>query len=152
MTAFLDTYKGRMSGVLRWSQLDSLWQALQAEDGWYLYEVGGAPPEASLSDEKLETAIQKIEVFLRKEHDENYCGVVYADDLKAPSLLKIYHPKKMGASCGSSGSTVLPKWTLSKQAPIDLVSWALERDQKPAWWKHMLKPVRQTRLPRGSVK
>lgn len=137
---FLQTYTGRMSGVLRWPQLDKLWQGLDARKDWYLYEVGTDLPTTPLSSRALQQAIERIDAFLHQEHDAEYCGVVYADNLNSPSLLKIYHPKKMGASCGSSGSTVLPKWTLSIQPPIDLVEWALEKDQKPAWWKHLLKP------------
>jgi hypothetical protein len=37
---FLQIYTGRMSGVLRWTQLDKLWNKLDTGDGWYLYEVG----------------------------------------------------------------------------------------------------------------
>ena len=137
---YLDTYIGRMSGVLRWPQLETLWQMLDAEEGWYLYEVGAELPENMIGEEELNQAIAGMDRFLRDEHPEKYCGVVYADNLQNPSLIKIYHPRKMGASCGSSGSTVLPRWTLSRQPPIDLVAWALEKDRKPAWWKHMLKP------------
>ncbi len=137
---FLQTYNGRMSGVLRWPQLDKLWQSLDAGDGWYLYEVGNDLPADPINRDTLERAVGQMDTFLRKEHDADYCGVVYTDDLDTPSLLKIYHPKKMGASCGSSGSTVLPKWTLSKHPPVDLVEWALQKDLKPVWWKHMLKP------------
>ena len=139
MGTFIDTYTGRMSGVLRWSQLDSLWQSLKAKDGWYLYEVGGDLPKTSINGDKLRQAIEIMGAFLREQHDADYCGVVYTDDLDTPSLLKVYHPKKMGASCGNSGSTVLPKWTLSRQPPVNLVEWALEQDNKPAWWNHMLR-------------
>jgi len=136
---FIETYTGRMSGVLRWAQLDALWQNLNAQDGWYLYEVGAELPLEAISKQGLKKAVQEIDDFLRLEHDAKYCGVVYVDSLENPGLLKIYHPKKMGASCGSSGSTVLPKWTLSRQAPVDLVAWKLDKDHKPAWWKQMLK-------------
>lgn len=136
---FLDSYTGRMSGVLRWPQLDALWRKLDADDGWYLYEIGSPLPDTTLNEAQLAKAIAEMDAFLRREHDESYCGVVYADSLQNPQLIKVYHPKKMGASCGCSGSTILPRWTLSRQAPVDLVEWALEKDEKPAWWKHLLK-------------
>lgn len=136
---FLEIYTGRMKGVLRWPQLDKLWQTIKADEGWYLYEIGSEIPARVISENELERAVRDMNHFLREEHDADYCGVVYADDLENPSLLKIYHPKKMGASCGSSGSTVLPRWTLSRQAPVDLLHWALEKDDKPAWWKQLLK-------------
>ena len=37
---FLQSYIGRMSGVMRWPQPDKLWLRLGASDGWYLYEGG----------------------------------------------------------------------------------------------------------------
>ena len=136
---FLQTYTGRMSGVLRWPQLDKLWSSLDANDDWYLYEVGNEVPASPINRDDLQNAVGQMDAFLRQQHDAEYCGVVYTDDLDEPSLLKIYHPKKMGASCGSSGSTVLPKWTLSRQPPVDLIEWALQKDHKPVWWKHMLR-------------
>ena len=136
---FLQTYTGRMSGVLRWPQLDKLWHSLDANDGWYLYELGNDIPTSPVNHDDLQMAIGQMDTFLRQEHNAEYCGVVYTDDIDDPSLLKIYHPKKMGASCGSSGSTVLPRWTLSRRPPVDLVEWALQKNHKPAWWKHMLR-------------
>lgn len=139
MNDFLNSYNGRMSGVLRWEQLDSIWGNLDASDGWYLYEIGALLPDQFIEARSLHNAIREIDAFLHHQHDSNYCGVVYADSLDSPTLLKIYHPRKMGASCGSSGSIVLPKWTLSRHLPVDLLEWAVEKNQKPAWWKHMLK-------------
>ena len=139
MSTFLDIYNGRMSGVMKWHQLDTLWAYVKSQEDWYLYEVGANLPTKKISSPTLDESIDKIDAFLHHEHDKKYCGVVYADNLKTPTLIKIYHPRKMGASCGSSGSTVLPNWTLSKTPPVDLLEWALEKDEKPVWWKHMLK-------------
>jgi len=139
MSEFIKHYTGRMSGVLRWPQLDEIWHKLDAADGWYLYEIGTTPPAYPVDAGQLATSIQEIDAFLRKQHDADYCGVVYTDSFDKPSLLKLFHPRKMGASCGSSGATVLPKWTLSQQPPVDLLEWSLKRDDKPVWWKHMLK-------------
>lgn len=139
MSDFLSNYQGPMSGVMRWEQLDTIWENLDANDGWYLYEIGTPLPDQVVKAEQLHGAIRSINDFLHQQHDSNYCGVVYVDTLTYPTLLKIYHPRKMGASCGSSGSTVLPRWTLSRHPPVDLLEWAIEKDRKPAWWKHMLK-------------
>ncbi len=128
-----------MHGVLRWHQLETIWHKLSADEGWYLYEIGRNLPEERITAYELQAATREIDDFLHQEHDADFCGLVYTDNLDNPSLLKIYHPKKMGASCGSSRSTVLPKWTLSKMPPIDLIEWSLQKNEKPAWWKHMLK-------------
>ena len=139
MGDFLHSFTGKMSGVMRWQQLDSIWANLDASDGWYLYEIGAPLPRTVVDTSQLKNAIRTMDRFLHEQHDSNYCGVVYTDDLASPALLKIYHPRKMGASCGSSGSTILPKWTLSRHTPVDLLEWQLKKDRKPAWWKHMLK-------------
>ncbi len=91
---FLQTYTGRMNGVLRWPQLDKLWQGLDAREDWYLYEVGNDLPAEPLGRDALQQAIEQIDSFLHQEHGAEYCGVVYADNLSNPSVLKIYHPKK----------------------------------------------------------
>lgn len=139
MTHFLSVYTGRTHGVLRWEQLDALWQIVLENDDWFAYEIGAPLPSQPLDSAALAAFIEEANAFLRAEHEEKYCGVVYTDSFEQPSLLKIYHPKKMGASCGSSGSITLPRWTLSTSKPVNLLDWAAEKQQKPAWWKQMLK-------------
>ena len=136
---FIGVYTGRSSGVLRWAQLDALWQQVQNEGAWYIYKIGTELPSQTASAEELTDFIKTTDQFLREIHDEDYCGVVYTDSFEAPSLLKIYHPKKMGAGCGSAGHTILPLWTLSIMAPADLLDWAAKKDEKPSWWKFMMK-------------
>ncbi len=62
---FLKTYTGRMSGVLRWPQLDKLWLELDARKGWYLYEVGTDLPTTPLSSRALQQAID-TQCFMRR--------------------------------------------------------------------------------------
>ena len=140
ITRFIQTYTSGSHGVLRWEQLDAIWHAVHnGDDAWYAYEIGADVPAEPLDAESLATFIKTTDLFLHQEHDADYCGVVYVDDIEAPSLLKIYHPRKMGASCGSSGDVVLPKWTLSTERPIDLLEWAAQKDDKPSWWAKMLR-------------
>ena len=39
---FMQTYRGAFSGILRWPQLDELWETLrqQTDKQWYIYAVG----------------------------------------------------------------------------------------------------------------
>jgi hypothetical protein len=55
--------------------------------------------------------------LLRDEHRESYCGIVYADDLDKPRLIKIYDPNNLGSSCGSSKNPPGPGWIMSRCAP-----------------------------------
>ena len=39
---FREAFRGRFENVLRWEQLDALWEVLCADagNGWYIYAVG----------------------------------------------------------------------------------------------------------------
>ncbi len=53
---FRTAFKGSFSGILRWHQLDALWERMRADaqGGWYLYAVGEAPPaECATRDDLL---------------------------------------------------------------------------------------------------
>ncbi len=139
MTNYLQAYNGRSHGVLRWPQLDALWKTVQENGAWYIYKIGTPLPEQIASQQEITEFIEETDPFLRESHDEDYCGVVYTDSFEQPSLLKIYHPKKMGAGCGSAGYTILPMWTLSTTPPVDLLDWAVQKDEKQPWWKQMMK-------------
>ncbi len=43
---------------------------------------------------------------------KNIVDVVYVVDRETPKKIKIFDPNNLGASCGSSGFTVLPGWVL----------------------------------------
>ena len=45
-TPYMRACNGRLTGVLRWPDLDALWtQLLHRNDGrWYVYAVGAPPP------------------------------------------------------------------------------------------------------------
>jgi hypothetical protein len=73
--------------------------------------------------------------LLRREHDEKYCGIVYADDLQSPSFIKIYDPNNLGVSCGYSDNPPLPGWVLSKIQPVDLQSTQVVPKNRQRWWR-----------------
>ena len=119
---YLQAFRGSFRGVLRWEQLGQLWENLRRRSraDWYAYTVGKTPPAAPLSPEALESFIHDIDQLLRREHDEDYCGIVYADDLDCPSFVKIFNPRNLGVVCGFSEHPPLPGWTLSILPPVDL--------------------------------
>lgn len=119
---YLQAFRGSFRGVLRWEQLADLWENVRRRSraGWYAYTVGEPPPRAPLSPEGLEGFLRDVDQLLRREHDEDYCGIVYADDLDRPSFVKIFNPRNLGVVCGFSEHPPLPGWTLSTLPPIDL--------------------------------
>jgi hypothetical protein len=138
-TRYLAAFRGSFTSALRWHHLDALWERLRAQPGddWYIYAVGEAPPLACASREQLHRFIQEIDHLLRSEHHEDYCGIVYADDLQAPAFIKIYDPHHLGVSCGYSTNPPLPGWVLSKLPPCDLPSNRILPGNRKRWWQRL---------------
>ena len=138
--SFRSAFKGRFENVLRWEQLAVLWQVLHqdADGGWYIYAVGEVPPQQPASAVLVKSFLAEIEQLLRKEHDEEYCGVVFADSMDAPRLVKIFDPNNLGVSCGFSDNPPLPGWILSKLPPVDLEARVPQAGNRRRWWRRLL--------------
>jgi len=91
---FLNAYRGSFTSMMRWPHLDDFWTLLnkQGDDSWFIYAVGEQPPEKPVTKDDLLSFVKEIDILLRKDHDEDYCGIVYADDKTQPSFIKIYDP------------------------------------------------------------
>lgn len=136
--SFMEQYQGRLIGILRWQQLDDLWQAIQSgkTDNWYVYHIGEAPPLTPCNPEQLHKFVEELDKLLRQEHHEDYCGIVYADDRTSPSFVKIYDPNNLGHVCGSSGAPPpLPGWIISKIQPVDLEVAMQPPGNRRRWWQ-----------------
>ena len=133
-------FKGRFENVLRWEQLDALWAVLQqdAAGGWYIYAVGEAPPQRPADEALVKSFIGEIDQLLRKEHAEDYCGVVFADSMDSPRFVKIFDPHTLGVSCGFSDTPPLPGWILSKLPPVDLEAPVNLPANRRRWWNRLL--------------
>jgi len=136
---FVEAFRGSFTSLLRWPQLDDFWELLneQADDNWFIYAVGELPPEDTASKEQLLTFIKEIDVLLRQEHDEDYCGVVYADDKTNPSFIKIFDPNNLGVSCGFSDNPPLPGWILSRLQPVELETALNPPGNRRRWWNRL---------------
>jgi len=135
--AYLAAFRGSFTSALRWPQLDGLWQQVRTQpEGWFVYAIGEPPPQTPATSGDLLRFVDEIDQLLRREHDEDYCGIVYADDLGAPTMIKVYDPNNLGVSCGYSDNPPLPGWVLSHLEPVDL-----EAARQPAgrrrWWKRL---------------
>lgn len=134
---FLDAFHGRFSGLLRWEQLSTFWEVLlNHNDGeWYVYAVGEEPPQKTASTAELSTFISEIDQLLRRDHDEDYCGIVYADNRETPTFVKIFDPNNLGISCGASSLKPLPGWIISRLAPTDLPNAIQHSGSRKRWWQ-----------------
>ena len=136
---FLRAFRGGFTSALRWPQLDQLWEVLRdrADEGWYVYQVGEVPPSEPVSGEQFARFLGEIHTLLRRDHEEDYCGIVYADDMQNPRLVKIYDPHNLGVVCGSSDKPPLPGWVLSRLPPCDLPSAMVPTGSRRRWWKRL---------------
>lgn len=134
-------FNGTLFSLLSWSQLDAFWQRMDPAAGWYLYAVGEQRPEAPADAVQVQTFIREIDALIRRDHAEAYCGIVYADDLDSPSLVKIYDPQHLGSSCGSAGYKILPGWVMSLAAPSDLTPEHIVPQNRRRWWRGFLDAI-----------
>lgn len=135
---YLKTFKeGRFESLMRWPQLDDFWKTLrnQLDDGWYIYAIGEPAPSHTSSVEQLSTFITEIDALLHKEHDEDYCAIVYVDNQQKPTFIKIFDPDNLGVSCGFSDNPPLPGWVLSKMKPINLQEALRPTNNRRRWWQ-----------------
>jgi hypothetical protein len=135
---FLAAFRGSFTSALRWHHLDALWAQVRAaaQEGWYLYAIGEPPPGAPADAEHVLQFVDEIDRLLRKEHDEDFCGIVYADDLARPSFIKIYDPGNLGVVCGFSDAPPLPGWVMSKLPPVDLPASRVAANRR-RWWQRL---------------
>ena len=133
-------YNGLLYSVMRWDQLTSFWQKVDAEAGWYLYAVGQDVPTEPSAADKVQLFMRELDELLRREHHEDYCAIVYADNLETPNFIKIYDPNHLGSSCGSSAtkSSVLPGWLMSRTPPRELEMRGVVTGQRKRWWQSFL--------------
>lgn len=137
---FVTAFWGSFTNMLRWPQLDRLWQTLrqQSEKAWYIYAVGEAPPSEPVSTSDFNRFIDEIDGLLRKEHTEDYCGIVYVDDPNDPSFIKIYDPNNLGMVCGSSGAPPpYPGWILTLIPPENLDDALTPAGNRRRWWQRL---------------
>jgi hypothetical protein len=139
MHPYIQIYRGAFSGILRWPQLDELWNRLrqQTTKQWYIYAVGETPPTAPSDREQLDTFLTSIDKLLRTEHEEDYCGIVYVDNRELPTFIKIYDPNNLGVVCGFSDNPPLPGWILSLEKPIDLEAALPPPGNRRRWWQKL---------------
>ena len=139
---FLTQFNGRFENLLRWPMLDELWDNLRglADDQWYIYAVGEEPPETPVDAKQLLNFINEVDGLLRKDHDEEFCGIVYADDRKAPSMIKVFDPNNLGSSCGACGFTVLPGWIICRSKPSSLQEATFPvPGNRRRWWHRIFR-------------
>ena len=120
---YFKQFKGRFIGVMQWDDCHALLQTLKGNpDNWYVFNTLETMPDSTIPAKDFIEQIKNIRLILDSEHQERYCGIVYTDDLKSPSFVKIFHPNNLGKTCGSSEHPPMPQWLISKEKPMDVVT------------------------------
>lgn len=137
---FYTAYRGAFTGLLKWPDLDAFWQVLeaQADKGWYIYTTAEAPPTQPATAEELRAFIHHIDRHLRREHAEDYCGIVYTDSKTGPAYIKIYNPNNLGVVCGIGREPIFPGWIISRLPPRPLEQLPPLQDKARPWWRRIL--------------
>ena len=139
---FTRKLSGMLYGIMKWDQLTAFWNKVDADAGWYLYAVGEPVPAQKADAPHVKKFISNMDRLLRDEHREDYCSIVYADDLEHPSFIKLSDPNHLGSSCGSSKTITLPGWVMSQVPPVELTpSWIVPQSRK-RWWQGFLESLR----------
>lgn len=137
--AYVSAFRGNFTSTMRWPDLDEFWEVLKAnaDDNWYIYAVGEIPPERTSAKAHLLNFIDGIDELLHKEHDEDYCGIVYVDNKDAPEFVKIFDPNNLGVTCGFSENPPLPGWILSRIQPVELEEALNPPKNRQRWWQQI---------------
>ena len=124
--------KGRFYGMLQWADLDALWARVK-QGQWYFYQIGEELPEHALSGDELSRRLDALDRLLRDDHDYHLCGIVYADEIEQPTLIKVYDPNHLGSSCSKSATP--PRWILSIEQPPMIENHAPTPENRRRWWQ-----------------
>ena len=138
MTEFQRLYTGRVWSVMSWDQLAAVWRRIDPGAGWYVQAFGVSPAPTLMDATGVARFIEAIDALLRAEHHESYCGIVYADDLEQPRLVKIFDPGNLGSSCGSSKNPPLPGWIMSRVPPDEDFKVRPAPENRRRWWQALL--------------
>ena len=138
MSDFKTAFNGTFYSLMSWAQLDEFWLRVDPGLGWHLYAIGEPLPALASSPSEVSRFIQEIDVMLHREHDETYCGIVYADDLENPRMIKIFDPNNLGSSCGSGKTPPpLPGWVMSVIPPTEMQPRGVIPANRKRWWQSL---------------
>ena len=113
-----------LAGILDWNNLDQIWQhILQADSaGWHLYRPDNSRSGIINNQSELQPIIESLSKYLRHSHPRDYCGIVFADSVTKPSLVRVFDPKYLTSMCNIYGNTPAPDWVFSKMNSKQLIA------------------------------
>jgi len=136
---FRVAFRGRFTNLPSWKSLAEFLSVMRerAGDGWYIYAIGLDVPAAPRTAEEVSRFIDAVDALLREEHDEDYCGIVYVDDVNHPTFVKIFDPAHLGVTCGYSNSPPMPGWILTREPPELVEDNRVLPQNRRRWWNSL---------------
>jgi len=138
---FDQAFNGILFSLLSWEQLAEFWPKINHEAGWYLYAIGEPAPTSPAPATQVGVFLHEIDALLHRDHEESYCGIVYADNIDNPSLIKIFDPHNLGVSCGSSKNPPLPGWVMSLTPPTEMRPRGIIPANRKRWWQSLSETI-----------
>ena len=136
---YMSAFDGLLTAIRFWHELDDFFEALKSrnQNQWYAYAVGESPPQQPMAQAEFNRMLDEIYQLLRRDHEQDYCGIVYVDNRENPSFVKIYDPNNLGSSCSTGTERALPGWTLSLAQPVDLKAAFPQPGNRRRWWQRL---------------
>ena len=132
-------FRGTFTSLLSWKHLDDFWRVVsdRAGAGWYVYAIGEPAPAMASGADEVRRFVDEVNALLRRDHREDYCGIVYTDSKTDPTFIKIFDPNNLGVSCGYSDNPPLPGWVMSLLPPCELNDNRTLADGRRRWWQKL---------------
>jgi len=126
---------GYFKGIRHWHEFDAFIELLEElNDGsWFIYDTHTEPPTKPVTKTDFSAFLKQTRQLLHEQHQEDYCGIVYVDNIDKPEYIKIYDPANLGVVCGFSDNPPLPGWVVSRLAPC-----SLHKEKPVSLWKKYL--------------
>ena len=137
-STFSQLLNGNFIGMLHWAELDDLWRRVRAEPlGWYASQSGQLVPTTPMTPDALNGFVDEVDALLRREHKQDFCGIVCADQREQPGFIKIYDPHNMGSFCSCASTPIQPLWVLSRSQPEHITDDSALHDARGSWWQRL---------------
>jgi len=123
--------------LLSWDQLSAFWQRSTPAAGWYLYALA-----KSVRANRRRGTCRRL--YPRDRHPaaprthEDYCGIVYADDLDNPSPDQDLRPSHLGTVLRFQQASHPARLGDVENAAFDLSPSHLVPQNRKRWWQGFL--------------
>ncbi len=138
---FSQRLEGRFEGVVRETDAHQLSESVGQSDGWYLIDPSADSPQISVTGEKAQSHLNTLVAEILSAEQGVWSTMVYAQTLKDPWLIKVFHPRRAGCGCGEGGG-ILPWWVLSRIPPEPIPAWhsaicSIDANSGKKWWQKL---------------